>query len=175
MPLGSITFASDPYRKDSRAEAEGGLFKQVCYASHFLRDFRFRLRYGELSRAPLKLLRFQIAAEIVECDWMARLPDPWDACLSRPVQRRHASLQALRDALDVRALLFGALPQTEVANIRVFRETTDYKREMIVSGCLYNNDNTARGIHSLTMRAKILGFRFRMENDVLQSLEPGEI
>jgi hypothetical protein len=174
MPFGSITFTSDPYRKDKRAEAEGGLFTHLSHASHFLRDFRSRLRYGELSRAPLKLLRFQIAAETVDCDWMARLADPWDTDLSRQVQRRHASLQALRDAVDVRALLFDALPQTEIANVRVFRESADYKREMIVSGCLYNNDNTARGIHSLTMRAKILGFRFRLEDDVLQTLEPGE-
>ena len=41
---------------------------------------------------------------------------------------QHASLQALRDALDIRALLFEAMPQTEMVNVRVFRETVDYKR-----------------------------------------------
>ena len=174
MPLGFSSFASDLHRNNVRSEAEGDLFMQLRHASHFLRDLRYRLRYGELSRAPLKLLRFQITTDVVECDWMARSHDRWDMDPSRKVQQRHASLQALRDTLDIRALLFESFPRSEVVSVRALRETADYKRELIVSGCLYNNDNTARGVNSVVVRAKNLGLRFRLEDDVLQAIEPGE-
>lgn len=172
MPLGFSTFASGLRRTNMQPEAEGNLFMQLLHAGHFLRDLRYRLRYGELSRAPLRLLRFQIMTDVVDCDWMARSHDRWDMSPSRKVQQRQASLQALRDALDIRALLFEAFPRSEVVNARAFRETADYKRELIVCGCLYNNDNTARGVNSVVVRAKNLGFRFRMEDDVLQAIEP---
>lgn len=170
MSFGSFAFPSDPCRKRWRPEAEGGLFQHLNQLSHFLRDLRRRLRYGELSRAPLRLLRFQIVDEIVECDWMARAPDPWDIDLPSEIQQRHTTLQALRDALDIRALLFEILPCVESANIRVFRESADYKPEMIISGCLHKADHSARDVHSIVMRAKVLGFRFRMEGDALRKI-----
>jgi hypothetical protein len=167
MSFGSAVFSSGPLRGASRPEEEEGLFDQLTRASHFLRDIRFRLRHGELSRAPLKMLRFQVAEATVECDWMARAADPWDADLPAAVRLRNASLQALKDALMVRALLFDAFPKAESAEVRVFRESDDYMREMVISGYLHRNDNTGRQVHSIVMRAKVLGFRFRMESEIL--------
>lgn len=129
------------------------------------------MRYGELSRAPLQLLRLNLSAEVVECDWMARAPDPWDEVLSSRVRYRHASLQALRDAIEVRALLFESLPEAEMAHLRVFREaTTEYRQEVIIAGSVHRHDHSSRDVHSLVMRAKILGFRFRLEGERLQKI-----
>ena len=38
---------------------------------------------------------------------------------------------------------------------------------MIIAGCVQRNDHSSRSIHSLAMRAKVLGFRFYLEGDVL--------
>jgi hypothetical protein len=167
MSFAPIPLYHDPYGKNPLSAGRGRLFHQLHRIGNFLRGVHLQLRYGELSRAPLRLLRFQVVDEIVECDWMARSPDPWDADLARRVQQRHASLQALRDAIDVRALLFDALPQVETANFRVFRESAEYTPEMIISGCVHRNDHSSRNLHSMVMRARILGFRFHMEDEVL--------
>jgi hypothetical protein len=170
MSFGSAVFSSGPIRDTSRPEEENGLFDQLTRASHFLRDIRYRLRHGELSRAPLRMLRFQVADATVECDWLARAADPWDADLSPAVRQRHASLQAIKDALRIRVLLFDAFPKAESAEVRVFRESEDYRRELIISGYLHRNDNTGRQANSIIMRAKVLGFQFRMEDDILREI-----
>jgi hypothetical protein len=174
MSFVSAIFPSGPYRKNWKAEEEGGLVGQLCKAGQFLRGMRIQMRFGKLSRAPIRLVRLQMLDEVVECDWLARAPDPWDADLSRKVQERHASLQALRDAIDVRALLFGVLPQVETAYFRVFRESPGYRREMIITGCAQRNDQTSRGVHSIVMRAKVLGFHFDMEGDTLRDISSKE-
>lgn len=170
MSFGSAVFSSGPHRDASRPEEENALFNQLIRASHFLRDLRFRLRHGELSRAPLKMLRFQVVEANLECDWMARASDPWDTDLPSAIQQRHVSLQALKDALSVRTFLFDAFPAAESAEVRVFRESDDYRREMVISGLLHRNDNSARQVQSIAMRAKVLGFRFRLEGDVLRTI-----
>jgi hypothetical protein len=170
MSFDSAIFPSDPYRKNWTVEGEGGLVKQLFKASQFLRGVSVQMRFGELSRAPLRLVRLQILDEVVECDWLARPPDPWDMDLSRSVQERHISLQTLRDAIDVRALLFNLMPQVETAHFRVYREFPDCAREMIITGCAQRNDQTSRDVHSLVMRAKVLGFRFDMEGDALRKI-----
>jgi hypothetical protein len=171
MSLMPAVFSSDFQRRTRRPEEEDRLFTPLSRAYHFLRDVRFQLRYGELSRAPLRVLRFQfVGGGVVECDWMARTPDPWDGDLPRAIQRRHALLQTLKDALSIRVLLFDAFPDAESANVQVFRESADYMREVILAGCLLRGDHSARGEHSIVMRAKILGFRFRIEGDTLCKL-----
>jgi hypothetical protein len=170
MSLVSAFLPSDSYRKRRTPNGEAGLVKQFWSAGQFLRGLRVQMRFGELTRAPLRLLRLQMRAEEVECDWVARALDPWDASLSNRVQQRHASLQTLRDAIDVRALLFQMFPQIETAHFRVYRESEDDEREMIVIGCTQRNDNTSREVHSLVMRAKVLGFRFDMEEERLRKL-----
>jgi hypothetical protein len=151
-------------------QEQSNLFRQLRRASHFLSDLKHSLHYGELSRAPLRLLRFQIVEGIAECDWMARAHDPWDEDLSRNTQLRHASLQAIHDAIDIRMLLFDSFPDLETASVRVFRESANYTPEMILAGTVQRNDQSARNIHSIIMRAKILGFRFCLENDALKKI-----
>lgn len=171
MSFTSATFLPDPSSRNNwMSKGEGGLVKQLCKASQFLRDFRVQMRFGELTRAPLRLVHFQILDEAVECDWLARPLDSWDADLSRNIQQRHASIQALRDAIDVRTLLFDLMPWMATAYFRIYRESPDYKREMIIEGCAHRNDHTSRNVHSLVMRAKVLGFRFDMEGDTLREI-----
>lgn len=56
-------------------------------------------------------------------------------CIPPPgVGARHESLQALRDAIDVRAMLFDTLPDVETADFSVYRETASHVREMIITG-----------------------------------------
>jgi hypothetical protein len=167
MSFVSATFPSQRYSKKWRPEGKGGLFKGVCNAARFLRDFRTQLRFGELSRAPLELLRMQLFSNTIECDWLARSPDPWDMDLARRIQQRHASLQTLHDAIDVRALVFEALPQVQTAYFRVYRETSNDEPEMILTGSTQRNDDTSPDVHSLVMRAKVLGFNFDLEEDIL--------
>jgi len=162
-PLGSM---KDDWRQDGRP----WLAEQFCNVSQFLRRLRVQLRFGELTRAPLHLLRLNILGEIAKCDWLARTPDPWDADVSKSLRDRHASLQALKDAINVRALLFETMPHIETADLRIYRETPSFEREMIITGCVQRNDHSARNIHSLAMRAKILGFRFNLVDDVLRAI-----
>ena len=163
-PLDSL---GDDWRQDGRP----WLAEQFCNVSQFLRGMRIRMRHGELTRAPLKLLRLNILGEIVKCDWLARPPDPWDNDLAHGLRERHASLQALKDAINVRALLFETMPDVETADLRVFRESPNYQREMIITGCVQRNDHSSRNIHSLAMRAKILGFRFHLDSDTLAAIQ----
>jgi hypothetical protein len=172
MPFTSEIFSPDSSRENWMLEGEGGLAKQLCRAGRFLQGLRIQMRYGELSRAPIRLLRLQMVDKVVECDWLARAPDPWDADLSRNVQERHASLQSLRDAIDVRAILFDVMPQIEMAYLRTYRESRDYEQELIIEGCAQRIDPAARNVHSLVMRAKILGFRFEIKGNALHNI-PG--
>ena len=48
--------------------------KQLWEAADFIRNVHRRLRFGDLSRAPLKLLRLEVRGEEAECEWMAGLP-----------------------------------------------------------------------------------------------------
>jgi hypothetical protein len=170
MPSASEIFPADSFTGNWTLERKGDLATQLCRAGRFLQELRIRMRFGELSRAPIKLLRLQLVDNVVECDWLARALDPWDAGLSQNVQQRHASLQSLRDAIDVRALLFDLMPQIEVAYLRAYRESEDYKQELIIEGCARRIDHAARNVHSLVMRAKILGFRFDIKGNALYNI-----
>jgi hypothetical protein len=170
MSLVPAFFRSDPYGKIWPSEREGRLAQHIFKASQFLRGVRVQLRFGELSRAPLRMIRLEIMDEAAECDWLVRPSDAWDDGLSRQVQQRHASLQALRDAIDMRAMMFDLMPQLETARCRVYRETADFERATIISGITHRNDQSGRHVHSLVMRAKVLGFRFDLQGDILRAL-----
>lgn len=174
MSFFSPNASFETYRQNWETPRGLKLAEQFCNVSQFLCRLRRQLRYGELSRAPLTLLRLQLLGEAIECDWLARPPDAWDVDLPRQVGMRHASLQTLRDAIDVRAVLFDSFPGIETAHLRVFREFRGQEREMVVTGCAQRNDNSSRWVHSLTMRARNLGYRFNLDGEVLSALPEGE-
>ena len=150
------------------------LTMQLYGTGYFIRTLGVQLRFGRLSRAPLKLLRLEFSGDAVECDWMARPADPWDADLPRPVGDRHASAQALQDAIAVRGLIFCALPGINSAALRVYRGSAGTDPELIIEGAVAREQSAARSIRSLAMRAKLCGLRFWLEDGILEALRPEE-
>lgn len=170
MPIISPTPSFDPGAVLPWWKDRSGLAEYLREASLFLRGLGSRLKTGEHSRSPLRLLRFQLGEDCVWCDWVARDPDEWDSLLPPSIGQRHASIQALKDAIDTRALLFSRLPGPERACVRGFRRTSGTSLELILHGELRRNSESFRHVHSLAMRAKLLGFQFVLEDETLRGL-----
>ena len=148
--------------------------QQLWEVAEFVRSIRRRLRFGEFSRAPLQLLRFELRNEIVqtvEFDWIARRTDAWDSTLQRKVQEEHESLQALADAIAVRNLVFDTFPKIESAALRGFRQPAREPPEMIVLGTVSREIPDMHRVSSLVMRAKLHGFCFCFEDGFLRPLQ----
>ncbi|MBZ5693927.1 MAG: hypothetical protein LAN36_01065 [Acidobacteriia bacterium] len=145
--------------------------KQLWEAGDFIRKLRRRMRFGKLSRAPLRLLRLEVRGEVAECEWLARPADIWAATLPRPVRERDASLQALQDAIALREMLFSALPDVETAELRVFRQSAREPPELIVIGTVTREAPAVARVTSPAMRAKLYGFQFRLDDGILGLLE----
>lgn len=171
MPFVSSRFFSRT-PKGASTHKDKTLLARIFQASETIRGFRVRMRYGHLTRASLRLLRFEMQEDAVDCEWLARLPDVWDADLPLRIQYRHASLQALRDAIDIRAMLFDLMPHIGSAHLRVYREAND-SRELVINGLVDRSDRLGRGVHSLAMRAKTLGFHFDLDGDYLRPIAEG--
>jgi hypothetical protein len=141
----------------------------------FVRGLRREMRFGELSRAPLRLLRLELRSGRVACDWMARPADAWDASLQEQQRERNVSEQALRDALRVRDLLFDSLPKLEIAILRSFRPSGGREPpELIIAGVATRDGPPLLRVSSLVMRAKLYGFHFEVEDGILQVLRDSE-
>jgi hypothetical protein len=138
-------------------------------AADFVRKVRTRLRFGEMSRAPLTLLRLEVSNSEVECDWIMRPPDAWDEDLPRSIREANISHQTLRDALRIREMLFAAFDDVCSAKLRVFRYTQSDETELIMTGTVLRDDEVPTRIQSLAMRAQLCGFRFSMPDGVLLS------
>jgi hypothetical protein len=148
--------------------------KQLREAGKFVRRLRGRMRFGELSRAPLRLLRLQIREETAECDWMARPPDEWDSELPSDIGERNASLQAILDSMAVRELVFANLPEICGAELRVFRRRGREPPELIITGEVTRDSPAILRVTSPVMRAKLFGFRFCLNDGLLVSLQTEE-
>ena len=136
----------------------------------FVRATRRQMRFGEFSRAPLRLLRLELRDDTVECDWMARPPDVWDDGLRHSERDRNESLQALTDAIAMRNVLFDALPDVESAVLRVFRQPAREPPELIILGTVSREAPAVHRVSSLVMRAKLYGFCFCFEDGFLRPL-----
>jgi len=140
----------------------------------FGRAIHRRLRFGELSRAPLRLLRLEWRGDVAECDWMARPADEWDRDLPRQVSHGNVSEQALRDAMAMRELLFDALPGVDTASLRVFRQSAGGAHDLIITGTVSRGEEIPRKISSMAMQAKLLGFQFWLQDGILEALPSEE-
>jgi hypothetical protein len=144
--------------------------KPLWQAADLVRRMRRRLRFGGLSRAPLRLLRLELRDATAECEWMARPPDSWDADLPASEAQRNQTLQALQDALAVRELIFDALSEIRTAKFRVYRLSAMGSAELIITGEVSREDQGPFRVSSVVMRAKLCGFHFSLEDGVLEPL-----
>jgi hypothetical protein len=165
---------SPVFLSDQREGGKGTMMRYLCEIGDFVRRMRLQARFGDLSRAPLRLLRVQLCGRAAECDWIARAPDAWDAGLPPEVGQRNASIQALKDAIAVRNLLFRALPDLYSAAIRVYRRSANERLELIVTGSVSREERAPATVRSLAMRAKLFGFHFWLDEGVLENLQPEE-
>ena len=140
----------------------------------FGRAIHRQMRFGELSRAPLRLLRVEWRGDVAESDWISRPADEWDGDLPRQVSGANASEQALRDAIAIRELLFDALPGVDTASLRGFRQSAGGKQDLIVTGAVTRGDEVPRNVSSTAMRAKLLGFQFWLEDGFLEAMPSEE-
>ena len=137
----------------------------------FVRGLRREMRFGELSRAPVRLLRLELSGESLSCDWLARPADIWDESLDWRERERNVSEQALRDAIRVRDLIFDALPNVQEAMLRSLRSSGAREPpELIISGMAVREAPPIFRVSSLVMRAKLCGFQFEIEDGILQAL-----
>ena len=152
--------------RDSR---RSHVLEQLWEIADFARRVSRRLRFGKFSRATLKMLRFEWRGELVECEWMIRPPDAWDKDLPDSVARRNQTLQAIRDALILREILFQSLQGVKSAKFRAYRPSANGSTELVITGLVSRDDNPPR-VASETMRAKLLGLQFTLDDGVLEAL-----
>ena len=150
------------------------MVKQVCDIQDVITRLRVQLRYGSLSRAPLRPLRLEWRGDHVDCDWIARLHDQWDRDLSRRLSERNVTLQALEDAIIVRDLLFHSLHGISSATFRVYRQVDDDPFELIITGTVTRPEPVRWNVRSLVMQAKLCGFRFCLDEGKLVALQVEE-
>ena len=108
--------------------------KQLWEVAGFLRGLQAQLRFGDFRKAPLRLLRLQMKEETFECDWVARPMDSWDMTLPGHEREQKASVQAMEDAMKLRDMLFGLIPEVRVAVLRVFRQSAREPPRLIIAG-----------------------------------------
>lgn len=148
---------------------------ELLNAIDFLKKARRRMRFGTFSRAPLKLLRVEWKEGLIECDWLMRPADPWDKFLPPALVEEQQTLQALRDALNLRDIVFKTFPSVARADLRMFREDADLRHELMMTGSVTRSNEALQRVPSVAMRAMLCGFRFSLEQGVLESMHPVSI
>jgi hypothetical protein len=146
--------------------------KLILDTIEFLQSVRNQMRFGEFSRLPIRLHRFEITCDSAECDWFMRMPDPWDVHLPPAVQQEHLTSQALLDALKIRELIFRGFPEIQQAGLRMYREQEGAAPELMMIGEVERKDHDQSNVASPAMRARLYGFRFSLAGGVLERLAP---
>jgi len=144
--------------------------KAVLDTIEFFHAMRTQMRFGEFSRLPIKVSRFQVEGNAAECDWFMRPPDPWDAQLPLRLQQEHRTKQALSDALKVRELIFRGFPQVDSAKLRMYRTAEGTEPELLLIGDVERETGGLGRVASLIMRARLYGFRFSLTGGVLERM-----
>lgn len=147
------------------------MIKQLCDIRDTVFRLQMQLRFGRLSRAPLRILRLEWRGDHADCDWVARAQDAWDDDLPPHMGRSNASVQALEDAIQIRDLLFSTLRDISSATLRVYREGTDGSLELIITGTVTRSKRFLYRVHSLAMRAKLYGFQFLLNEGDLMAFQ----
>jgi hypothetical protein len=153
---------------ESTAGGDTQTLNPIREAAAFVRDARKKLRTGAFSREPLKLLRLEWVPECVECDWLMRNADCWDGDLPQRWAREHETLQALRDALDLRRMIFHSFPSVTKAELRMYRDTGGDELELMMTGNVSRTNEVLERVASVVMRARLCGFHFTLASGVLQ-------
>ena len=140
----------------------------ILQVSQFLRRARKAMRQGEFSREPVKLLRLEWRPETVECDWLMRPADQWDIDVAPHVAREIQTVQALRDALTLRNMIFKAFPNIGKAELRMFRFNEDLELELMMTGSVARSNEVYERVASMVMRAKLCGFQFTLDHGAFE-------
>lgn len=140
----------------------------------FFHAMRSQMRFGEFSRLPIRVHRFEIIDDRAECDWFMRLPDPWDSYLPLRTQQEHITEQALLDALKIRELIFRGFRYVRSAGVRMYCEQESAEPALMMVGDVERETYGLREVASLVMRAKLYGFRFSLTSGALERIAPGE-
>jgi hypothetical protein len=141
-------------------------------ACDFLSIARRRLRFGAFSRKPLSLLRVEWKRDTLACDWLMRPSDPWDKYVPDHVARENQTFQALRDALNLREAVFKSFPSVMYADLRMFQENPDRELELLLTGSISRTNEVLHRVPSVTMRAKLCGFQFKLADGALKRIVP---
>ena len=147
------------------------MIRQFCDIRDTVFRLQVQLRFGRLSRAPLRILRLEWRGDHASCDWVARAQDAWDDDLPQHMGKSNASVQALEDAIQIRDLLFSTLRDISSATLRVYREGTDGSLELIITGTVTRSERFLYRVHSLAMRAKLYGFQFLLNEGDLMAFQ----
>ena len=143
--------------------------KPVLDTIEFFHSIRSQMRFGEFSRLPIKIHRFQVQDGSAACDWFMRPADPWDEQLPGRLQQEHRTQQALRDALRIRELIFRGFPQVSTASLRMYRQQEGVEPELMLLGEV-ERETPQGSVASLVMRARLYGFRFSLASGALERL-----
>ena len=146
--------------------------REILGTIGFFQAIRNQMRFGEFSRLPIRLQRFEIKADSAECDWFMRPPDPWDVHLPTRQRGEHLTQQALLDGLKIRELIFRGFPQVQRAELKVYRECDSEAaiHELVMTGAVLRETEVLPRVASLVMRAKLYGFRFSLDGGVLERM-----
>lgn len=146
--------------------------KPILDTIEFFHTLRSQMRFGEFSRLPIAVQRFQVRGNTADCEWFMRPPDPWDAQLPHRLQQEHRTKQALHDALKIRELIFRGFPQVERAGLRMYRTVKDGTPELMLVGEVERDTVGLGRVASLVMRARLCGFRFSVAGGALERMPP---